>query len=230
MRRAEVVRLGRMPYVPCWELQREYHRKVLSGELPDTLLLVEHDPVLTLGANFHEENLLLKPEEYERRGIEVVRTDRGGDVTYHGPNQLVMYPIFDLRDHGRDLHRFIRNLEETMIVALREFGLEAYRFPPNTGVWVNERKIAAIGIKVSRWVSLHGIALNCNNDLSPFSLIVPCGIKEYPVTSLTRECGREVTVEEATAPAIRAFAEVFDLTFSAFDAAPPESQQRQQAP
>lgn len=230
MRRADVVHLGRMAYVPCWELQKEYHRRRVAGAIPDTLLLVEHDPVLTLGSNFHEENLLLKPEEYKRRGIEVVHTDRGGDVTYHGPNQLVLYPIFDLRQHGRDLHRFIRNLEEAMILALREFGLDAYRFPPNTGVWVNERKIAAIGIKVSRWVSLHGIALNCNNDLSPFSLIVPCGIKEYPVTSLTRECGREVTVNDATAPAIRAFGEVFGLTFSAFDAAPRGAQGQQRTP
>lgn len=230
MQRAEVVRLGRMAYMPCWELQKEYHRKRLTGEIPDTLLLVEHDPVLTLGANFHDENLLLSPEEYSRRGIEVVRTDRGGDVTYHGPNQLVLYPIFDLHEHGRDLHRFIRNLEEAMIVALREFALVAYRFPPNTGVWVNERKIAAIGIKVSRWVSLHGIALNCNNDLSPFSLIVPCGIRDYPVTSITRECGREVTIEEASAPAIRAFGEVFGLEFSVSDVAQSVSQLRQPAP
>lgn len=230
MRRAEVVRLGRMAYMPCWELQKEYHRKRLAGEIPDTLLLVEHDPVLTLGANFHDENLLLSSEEYSRRGIEVMRTDRGGDVTYHGPNQLVLYPIFDLREHGRDLHRFIRNLEEAMIVALKEFALEAYRFPPNTGVWVNERKIAAIGIKVSRWVSLHGIALNCNNDLSPFSLIVPCGIRDYPVTSITRECGREVTIEEASAPAIRAFGEVFGLELSVSDVAQSGAQPRQPAP
>ncbi|MEW5883318.1 MAG: lipoyl(octanoyl) transferase LipB [Armatimonadota bacterium] len=230
MRKAEVVRVGRVAYVPCWELQKEYHRRRLAGEVHDTLLLVEHDPVLTLGANFHAENLLLSEEEYARRGIQVVRTDRGGDVTFHGPSQLVLYPIFDLREQGRDLHRFIRNLEETMIVALREFALDAYRFPPNTGVWVNERKIAAIGIKVSRWVSLHGIALNCNNDLSPFSLIVPCGIREYPVTSLTRECGREVTVEEAAAPAIRAFAEVFGLEFSASDVAPPAAQPQQPTP
>lgn len=230
MRSANVVHLGQMAYVPCWELQREYHARRLSGEIPDTLLLVEHEPVLTLGANFHAENLLLSEQDYVRRGIEVVRTDRGGDVTYHGPNQLVLYPIFDLREHGRDLHRFLRNLEEVVILALREFGLEAYRFPPNTGVWVNQRKIAAIGIKVSRWVSLHGIALNCNNDLSPFSLIVPCGIREYPVTSLTRECGRVVTIEEASAPAIRAFGEVFGLDFSGADVVQAESQPRQSAP
>ncbi|GIV03027.1 MAG: octanoyltransferase [Fimbriimonadales bacterium] len=214
MKPAGIQHWGRLAYLPAWERQKQLVQKRLEGRIPDTLVFVEHDPVLTLGSNFHEENLLLSVEDYRRRGIEVVRTDRGGDVTYHGPNQLVVYPIFDLREHGRDLHLYLRNLEEAVIRTLAAFGLEGYRFPPNTGVWVNQRKIAAIGIKVTRWISLHGIALNCNNDLSPFSLIVPCGIREYPVTSLSKELGREVPMEEVFAPMTEAFQQVFGLSFT----------------
>ena len=126
----KVVDLGRMPYDPCVEMQRELVEAVIEGRKPSTLLLVEHDPVLTLGASFHEENLLLPIAEYERRGIQVVRTDRGGDVTYHGPGQLVIYPIFNLAEVGKDLHKWLRSLEETMIVTLAEFGLAGRRFPP----------------------------------------------------------------------------------------------------
>ena len=211
---AGIVRdLGRMAYGPAVEIQRETLEQVLAGG-PDTLLFVEHDPVLTLGANFHAENLLFTPEQYAAKGIELVRTDRGGDVTYHGPNQLVAYPIFDLNRHGRDLHKWLRDLEEAVIVCLASFGLEGYRFPPHTGVWVDGKKICAIGIKIKRWVSMHGIALNCNNDLSAFDLIVPCGILGYGVTSLSKELGREVTVEEVKPVLARAFAEIFKLSMA----------------
>ena len=200
-----------MGYAPAAELQARVLDAVLEGRLPDTLLFVEHPAVLTLGANFHQENLLFTPEQYAGMGIEVHRTDRGGDVTFHGPRQLVIYPIFNLERHGKDLHRWLRDLEETMIRTLAGYGLEGYRFPPNTGVWVNHRKVAAIGIKVRRWVSMHGIALNCNNDLGPFELIVPCGIKDHGVTSLIRALGREVTIQEAMPRVESAFAEVFGL-------------------
>ncbi len=201
----EAIDLGRMAYGPCVELQRQIVEDVASGRRENTLLFVEHDPVLTLGSAFHEDNLLQPVEEYERRGIQVVRTDRGGDVTYHGPGQLVTYPIFNLAEEGKDLHRWLRNLEEAIILTLRGFGLEGRRFPPHTGVWVGDLKIAAIGIKVRRWVSMHGIALNCDNDLEPFDLIVPCGIRGYGVTSLSRELGRPVSVAEARPVVERAF-------------------------
>ena len=169
---------------------------------------------MTLGASFHDSNLLLPMAEYEKQGIEVVRTDRGGDVTYHGPRQLVVYPIFDLRRHGRDLHKWMRELEETVIVAAASFGVEGYREPDvNTGVFAGGKKFAAIGVKVRKWVSIHGIAINCDNDLSPFGLIVPCGIKTHGVTSLSNESGRTVTVEEARPAVTRAFEEVFGLRF-----------------
>ncbi len=208
-----VIDLGRMGYEAAWDVQREVAELVLSGA-EDALLVVEHDPVLTLGAAFQESNLLLPADEYRSRGIDVVRTDRGGDVTYHGPGQLVVYPVFDLNRHGRDLHRWMRGLEEAVILAVGEFGLAGWRFPPHTGVWVGDpgtgaRKVAAIGVKVRRWVNLHGVALNCDADLSPFGLIVPCGIQGFGVTSIAQETGRTVTVEDAKAPIERAFRATF---------------------
>lgn len=180
----EVVDWGRLPFTEAYARQVAYVEEVQRGERPDTLVFVEHDPVFTLGASFHPENLLLTRAEYTARGFDVVPTDRGGDVTYHGPGQLVAYPIFDLNRRGRDLHRWLRELEESVIGTLAAFGIQGRRFPPHTGVWVGDRKVAAIGIKVRRWVSFHGIALNVTNDLTPFDLIVPCGIQGYGVTGL----------------------------------------------
>ncbi|MEO7453549.1 MAG: lipoyl(octanoyl) transferase LipB [Fimbriimonadales bacterium] len=211
---ALLVDLGRMEYRACWDLQQKVHAMRVAANIPDTLLLVEHDAVLTHGASFDPSNLLFSEDQYRERGIQVERTDRGGDVTYHGPKQLVMYPIFDVRDHGGDLHKWLRDLEETMIRVLSKFDLEGYRFPPHTGVWANNRKVAAIGIRVSRWVSMHGIALNCDNDLTPFSLIIPCGIKGYDVTSLSRETGREVSSAEAMPHVVSSFSDVFGLSFT----------------
>ena len=217
--KGRVIDLGRMAYTPAWEVQKSIAEEIIEGG-PDTLLFVEHDPVLTLGASFHEENLLLPATEYQKYGIEVTRTDRGGDVTYHGPNQLVVYPIFDIRRHGKDLHKWMRDLEEAVIVAARVFGIEGEREPNvNTGVWSNGKKFAAIGIKVRKWVSIHGIAINCDNDLSPFGLIVPCGIKTHGVTSLSQESGRQVTIDDAR-PAVKdAFEKVFGLSLENVDVA-----------
>lgn len=203
--------LGRMQFVPAWEVQNRIADEVIAGG-PDTLLFVEHDPVMTLGASFQEENLLLPVDEYSKRGIQVVRTDRGGDVTYHGPRQLVVYPIFDVGRHGRDLHRWMRDLEETVIRTMAHFGLSGGRSGVNTGVWAGGRKVAAIGIKVRKWVSIHGIALNCDNDLQEFDLIVPCGIQTHGVTSLTAEAGRSITREDALPIVKGAFEEVFGLS------------------
>lgn len=214
---ASVLDLGCLGYESAWDVQKQIHEQVLSHERDDTLILVEHPPVLTLGANFHEENLLLSREEYEKQGIQVVRTDRGGDVTFHGPKQLVIYPVFDLRRHGRDLHRWLRELEEAVILTCETFGLKGVRSPVNTGVWINDRKVAAIGIKVSRWVSIHGIALNCDNDLSPFDMIVPCGIRTHGVTSLSREAGQEVGIENAKPKIVQSFESVFGITFSSHE-------------
>lgn len=212
MKEAQLIDLGTMPYSSALEIQREILDSVLAGG-PNTLLFVEHDRVMTLGANFHEQNLLLTLEEYGKRGIDVEKVDRGGDVTFHNPGQLVIYPIFDTAIAGRDLHRWLRALEETMLQTCAALGLSARRFQPHTGAWIDDRKVAAIGVKIRRWVSMHGIALNCNNDLSPFQWIIPCGIENYGVTSLSAELGRDVSVHEAKPLVLAAFKEVFGLKF-----------------
>lgn len=205
-----MVDLGLMEYRACAELQQQTAEEVVSGA-SDCLLIVQHPPVLTLGANFHAENLLFPESEYRKRGIAVEKTERGGDVTFHGPGQLVAYPIFNLKNHGQDLHKWLRQLEETLIHCVAKFDLIGERFAPNTGVWVGGRKVAAIGVRVSRWVSTHGIALNCDNDLSPFGLIVPCGIRSHGVTSLSELTGRNVGVSEAVQPLVSSFEEVFGI-------------------
>jgi lipoate-protein ligase B len=208
-----LVDLGKISYLEAFELQKETLEQVLDGASPSTLFFVEHPPVLTLGANFHEENLLFPVSEYERRGFEVHRTDRGGDVTYHGPGQLVVYPVFNIEPLGKDLHRWIRQLEEVFIETIGEFGISGRRFPPHTGVWVENLKIAALGIKVRRWVSMHGVALNCDADLGAFQLIVPCGIQGYGVTSLSKEIGREVGIDEVKPIVAEKMREVFGVSY-----------------
>lgn len=204
-----VVDLGRMGYQAAWDVQLEVHEEVMAGR-EDVLLFVEHDPVLTLGANFHEENLLFSREQYGEMGVDVVRTDRGGDVTYHGPGQLVIYPIFNVANHGKDLHKWMRDLEETMILACASFGIEAHRKPDvNTGAWVGNNKIAAIGVKVRKWVNLHGIALNIDPDMRAFQLINPCGIVTHGVTSLRKELGNPPKVPDVKAKVEAAFRTVF---------------------
>ncbi|MBS1700063.1 MAG: lipoyl(octanoyl) transferase LipB [Armatimonadetes bacterium] len=204
----QVVSLGQISYQGALQIQLAKVAEVQEGG-EDTLFLLEHDPVMTLGASFHEENLLHPVDWYQEKGIHVTKTDRGGDITYHGPGQLVAYPIFDVKRHGQDLHRWMRDLEEAVILAMRSFGLDGVRLDVNSGVWVGGNKICAIGIKIKRWVSMHGIAINCNNDLSPFSSIVPCGIRSHGVTSLTRELGREVTVDVFAPKLVEGFREVF---------------------
>lgn len=207
-----VLDLGFMEYLQCFDLQKSLSELRSKNKIRDTLILVEHQPVLTLGSNFHESNLLHSIEVYKKNGIDVIKTDRGGDVTFHGPKQLVIYPIFDIRNYERDVHKWLRALEQTIIKCLSLYGLEGYRFPPHTGVWVHEKKIAAIGIKISKWINTHGIALNCNNDLSPFALIIPCGIQGYGVTSLSNETGREITVSDAKSKICTSFESVFGLS------------------
>jgi len=187
----ELVDLGRRPYLEVLELQRDLCRRKMSGELDaDLLLLVEHEPVVTLGRGLRPGSLPLPPAALEQRGITVVEVERGGDVTYHGPGQLVGYPILDLRRHREDLHWYLRRLEESLILALGRLGVPAERNAGLTGVWTGGRKIASIGIHVKQWVTFHGFALNVTTDLSFFDLIVPCGIPGVVMTSVARELGR----------------------------------------
>jgi lipoyl(octanoyl) transferase len=204
-----VRRLGHLGYAAAWELQRELVAARQAGATPDTLLLLEHPPVITLGRSGASEHLLGSDAELERRGVAFVETDRGGDITFHGPGQIVGYAIVDLAARGRDLHRYLRDLEAVLILALAEFGIRGGRIDGLTGVWVGDAKVAAIGIRVSRWVTHHGFALNVDTDLSYFDLIVPCGIADRRVTSMGALLGRTVDrdgVEEALG---RAFRSVF---------------------
>jgi lipoyl(octanoyl) transferase len=212
-RPAQLYDLGIVPYADALELQRKLHAQRVAGAIPDTLLLLEHPPVITLGKAFHPEHLRYAREFYAQQGIELHPTDRGGDVTCHNPGQLVGYPIFDVSQHGRDLHKFLRDIEQAIIDALREFGVEAHREAGYTGVWIGDAKIAAIGVKVTKWVSMHGFALNVNNDLRLFQTIVPCGITDRPVTSLQQALGRAVPMERVKNAVARAFEQVFRITF-----------------
>ena len=212
-RLARLLDLGVVPYARALELQHHLHAQRTAGVIPDTLLLLEHPPVITLGKAFHPEHLRHAREFYARQGIELHPTDRGGDVTCHNPGQLVGYPIFDVSQHGRDLHKFLRDIEQVMIDALREFGVEAHREAGYTGVWVGNAKIAAIGIKVTKWVSMHGFALNVNNDLSLFQTIVPCGIADRPVISLQQLLGHPVPMEQVKQSISHHFERIFMLCF-----------------
>jgi lipoyl(octanoyl) transferase len=204
--------LGRMGYAEAFGWQRDFVERRKRGEIPDQLLIVEHPPVVTMGRNGREQNLLASPELLARAGIEFHHTDRGGDVTFHGPGQIVGYPIFDLREWKRDVVAYVRALEEVLIRALGEFGIEGRRVERATGVWVSlpggRAKIAAIGIHVSRWVASHGFALNVDPDLSYFRYIVPCGLTE-PVTSM-REAGSSAGRKDVVAAIACNFGRTFD--------------------
>jgi lipoate-protein ligase B len=183
-----VSRLGLTPYSEALEYQRAVARGRISGEIPhDVLLLVEHPPVVTLGRASKERHLLASPEQLAARGIELFEVERGGDVTFHGPGQLVGYPIIDLKQHRRDLHWYLRTLEAALITALGDFGIPAERNAGFTGVWTRGRKIASIGVHARDWVTWHGFALNVSTDLSYFDTIVPCGIQAVTMTSIARE-------------------------------------------
>jgi lipoyl(octanoyl) transferase len=209
----EVRDLGRQPYADALELQRELRRRRTDGELAhDVLLLTEHPPVVTLGRGTRETSLPLAPVLLERRGAEVFEVERGGDVTFHGPGQLVGYPIVDLSGHRRDLHWYLRRLEDVVIAAVERLGVPAGRTPGLTGVWTAGRKIASIGIHVKQWVTLHGFALNVTTDLSWFDLIVPCGIEQVVMTSVAEELLREdhaALEAEARRAVVGAFLELF---------------------
>jgi len=183
-----VVGLDRMTYGTALKVQRELAGKRIAGDVDrDVLLLVEHPPVVTLGRSFQTQSLPTPSHVLQARGIEVFDIERGGDVTFHGPGQLVGYPIFDLREHRQDLHWFLRRIEESLIHALAGLGIEGQRKEGYTGVWTEDRKIASIGIHVKQWVSWHGFALNVTTDLSYFDMIVPCGIANVEMTSIQKE-------------------------------------------
>jgi lipoyl(octanoyl) transferase len=212
---AYVLELGVAGYREAWDLQRALSAGVGDGSLPDTVIRVEHPPVVTLGRRTEADELHI-PSEAE---VEVVQTDRGGKSTYHGPGQLVCYPIFDLTRHGQDVKKYCRDLEEALIRSMASFGIEARRIDGLTGIWLERppRKIASIGIHISRWVTTHGYALNVDLDPAPFTeWITACGIEDAQFTTMARELERPVAVNEVRLHALNALAEVFDLDFEEF--------------
>jgi lipoyl(octanoyl) transferase len=224
MRKCCVRELGRIDYGQALELQQQLANQRKLGAVADHLLLLEHPHVITLGRNGHLENLLASDQVLGRAGISFYPTDRGGDVTYHGPGQLVGYPILDLRDWKRDVGAYVRAVEQSLIDTLAGFGIDAGRIPTLTGVWVGDRKIAAIGVHLSRWVTSHGFALNVNTDLSYFQYIVPCGLAR-PVTSMA-----QLGVRASLAEVSRVFAAHFGRVFECemlFEAPVPAATERE---
>jgi lipoyl(octanoyl) transferase len=206
----EVRRLGSVAYERGVELQDRLVAARRAGQIPDQLLLLEHPHVITLGSSSDPEHVLLDDAERRLLGLSLHRSGRGGDVTYHGPGQLVGYPILDLKPDRKDVHRYIRDLEEALIRALATFGVEATRVPALTGVWVGGDKLAAIGVRVSSgWITSHGFALNVNTDLAFFDAIIPCGIRGHGVTSLARLLGEAVDVREVEVRVVEALCGVF---------------------
>ena len=208
LRPCQIRDLGRTRYREAWNVQLDLVGKRKAGSVCDQLIFVEHPPVITLGRNADADHILEAPTRLQNLGIAIEETDRGGDVTYHGPGQVVAYPILDLKDWRRDVGAYLRCLEEVVMATLLDFGVRSRRIAGLTGVWVGDAKIAAMGVHLSRWVTSHGLALNVNTDLSHFGLIVPCGLTK-PVTSLEQVVGRPVSLKAVIDSMGRRFGEVF---------------------
>jgi lipoyl(octanoyl) transferase len=204
-----VTDIGRTRYADAWRLQQKLWKLRHSKAIGDKLLFTEHDHVYTVGKGGDSDHVLASDDELKRTGVDFFQIDRGGDVTYHGPGQIVGYPIIDLSNYTPDLHKYLRDLEEVIIVALRKFDIEGTREKEFTGVWVKGEKIAAIGVKVSRWITMHGFALNVNTDLTKFARIIPCGIFHKGVASVQSILGRAVEMEAARRALSEAFGSIF---------------------
>jgi lipoyl(octanoyl) transferase len=196
-------------YKEAWDLQHEIHSRRVSGEVEDFFFLLEHPNTYTLGKTAHKENLKGSEDYLKENKISVYDIDRGGDITYHGPGQIVGYPIIDLNKWYKDTHKYLRALEEVIIRTCAEYGLMCERNSKHTGVWIEDKKIAAIGIKVSRWITMHGFAFNVNTDLNFFDGIIPCGIQDKSVTSLGKELNREVQIQEVKNKLLSNFKVIF---------------------
>lgn len=204
--------LGFIDYKEAWDLQKETFELRVKDKIPDVLYLLEHPNTYTLGKTADKNNLIGSAEYLSSNKISVYDIDRGGDITYHGPGQIVGYPIINLNDWKTDTHKYLRALEETIIRTCAEYGITGGREPKYTGVWVEDRKIAAIGIKISRWITMHGFAFNVNTDLSFFSGIIPCGITDKDVTSIKKEIDKDLDINEIKTKLVNNFSEIFGYT------------------
>ena len=206
----EVFRLGRISYGDSMKLMQERFEARLRGEVADAIFLLEHEPVLTLGRSADESNILIDRKRLAEQGVEVYHSGRGGDVTYHGPGQLVGYPVIELPKERRDVRKYVHDIEELMIRVIAEYGIRGGRLDGKIGTWIDEnRKIGAIGVRLSKWVTSHGFALNVSTDMQGFELIIPCGLKDLGVTSIERESGQAPSMKEVTDHAERVFREIF---------------------
>ncbi len=205
-----IIDLGLMDYEKAWNLQHQLWSRRVEGKVPDLLLLLEHPHVITLGRRGNRSHLKVSPEILEGMKIPVFHVERGGDITYHGPGQMVVYPLLDLKDYGYRLIRYVDQLEEVILRVLRDFGIEGEKDPRNRGVWAEENKIASIGVAIKRWVSFHGFALNYETDLKYFDLIDPCGLVGEKMTSMARTLGRPISREQLAERIIFQFKEVFE--------------------
>ncbi len=208
-KRLNKIDLGRTAYRDTWSLQKDLAVKRRQGFIADCLIITEHNPVITMGRGTSRENLLATPDILRKKGVELFEIERGGDITFHGPGQLVVYPIVDLTVRGRDVHKYLRDLEQLMISTLADFGLDAGVKNGLTGVWVGDHKVGAIGVAVSKWVTYHGLALNVNTDLDYFKLINPCGITQFPVGSVSGLLGQEVPLTKLAEGLSQNFAAMF---------------------
>jgi lipoate-protein ligase B len=206
---ANVQYIGKIGYADALQLQKGTVGKLIESKTLDTLFLLEHSHCFTIGKMGTRQNLLISEEEANRRGILIFESDRGGDITYHGPGQLIGYPIISLKNHRQDVKWYLEMLEETIIITLSNYGIQGRRIDGMTGVWVQDRKIASIGVRVEKWVTSHGFALNVNTDLNYFKLIVPCGIKDKGVTSMEKEIGRRFDLEEVASSYYKSFTKAF---------------------
>lgn len=213
---------GKQKYFPMWSKQKEWVREIDEGKRHPSLLLLEHEHVYTFGRSGRDEHLLISREQCRQKGIELAEIDRGGDITYHGPGQLVGYPLIGLKKWKNDAHLYLRKLEETLIRTLAQFGIDAGRKPPYTGVWVEDEKIAAIGVKFNRgrlsktFITSHGFALNVNTDLTMFEYIIPCGIREYGVTSMEKLLGKNIEMRKVIKAYIDQFVNEFQCEVHAY--------------
>lgn len=204
--------LGLTGYKEAWDLQKQIHLYKQKNRFNDVIITVEHPHVYTLGKSGNRNHILISDDEMKKQGISYYEIDRGGDITYHGPGQLVVYPIFDLNNYYKDTHRFLRDLEEAVILTLKDFGIDAGREEEYTGVWAGEEKICAIGIKASRWITMHGLALNVNNDLSYFDKIIPCGIFHKSVTSISNLKERNIEFDSVKKSILKNLGNVFNIS------------------
>jgi lipoyl(octanoyl) transferase len=209
-----IIDLGLIEYLKAYAFQKDITRKVRLNTIKGALILAEHFPVFTIGRSSKVNNLLLDPSDIRSRGIDIVDIDRGGDITFHGPGQLVVYPVLDLNRHKKDLHKYLRDLESVIILALSEYNIAAFRLNGKTGCWVDDGKIASIGISSKNWITYHGFSVNLNLNLDYFNMINPCGYKDIKITSISKSCKeKNISMDQLKHAIVQGFAQVFNVSF-----------------